>query len=152
MVVGRRQPDLWCRARTVVDVDDATEAGLAIRMDEVAHYEVALAGESVVVRARIGPLMNVIAETTAPTSPCVLRIETHDAAGRCDGPDVIELGYEGPDGSFERLADLDGRYLSTEVTTGFIGRVIGLYAVGGTASFDWLELIGKTDGEPLPPT
>jgi hypothetical protein len=37
------------------------------------------------------------------------------------------------------LADLDGRYLSTEVATGFTGRVIGLYVVAGTASFDWFD-------------
>jgi xylan 1,4-beta-xylosidase len=43
------------------------------------------------------------------------------------------------DGAFRVLADLDGRYLSTEVATGFIGRVIGLYAVAGAASFDWFD-------------
>ena len=50
------------------------------------------------------------------------------------------LGIDGDDGSFAVLADLDGRYLSTEVTGGFIGRVIGLYAVDGAAWFDWFEL------------
>lgn len=43
------------------------------------------------------------------------------------------LGYE-TGGAFRVLADLDGRYLSTEVATGFIGRVIGRYVVAGTAS------------------
>jgi hypothetical protein len=38
------------------------------------------------------------------------------------------------------LADLDGRYLSTEVATGFSGRVVGVYAVGGTARFDWFRV------------
>ena len=52
----------------------------------------------------------------------------------------MRLGFEGDDGSFAVLADLDGRYLSTEVTSGFVGRVIGVYAVGGAASFDWFEL------------
>lgn len=31
---------------------------------------------------------------------------------------------------------LDGRFLSTEFTGGFLGRVLGTYAVGGEASFD----------------
>jgi hypothetical protein len=66
----------------------------------------------------------------------ILRIETHDGN---HGPDVIRLGYEASDGAFRVLADLDGRYLSTEVATGFIGRVIGLYVVAGTASFDWFD-------------
>jgi hypothetical protein len=34
---------------------------------------------------------------------------------------------------------LDGRYLSTEVTGGFTGRVIGVYAAVGTASFGWFD-------------
>ena len=43
------------------------------------------------------------------------------------------------------LADLDGRYLSTEVATGFIGRVIGLYVVSGTAAFDWFDYEATDD-------
>ena len=39
----------------------------------------------------------------------------------------------------EPLAELDGRYLSTEVATGFTGRVIGMYATEGTAWFDWFD-------------
>jgi hypothetical protein len=38
------------------------------------------------------------------------------------------------------LATLPGRYLSTEVAGGFTGRVVGLYAVDGTAHFDWCEV------------
>ena len=37
------------------------------------------------------------------------------------------------------LASLPGRYVSTEVAGGFTGRIIGMYAVGGDAAFDWLE-------------
>ena len=37
------------------------------------------------------------------------------------------------------LARLDGRYLSTEVTGGFLGRMIGMYAVGGNAAFEWFD-------------
>ena len=33
--------------------------------------------------------------------------------------------------------ELDGRYLSTEVAGGMLGRVIGVYASGGDAAFDW---------------
>ncbi len=138
--VGRRQKYLECRARTRVDVADAAEAGLAIRMHEGAHYEVAVASDLVIVRARIGPLTSIVAEAPAPTSPLVLRLETHEAAGKTDGPDLVHLGFEQTDGSFLVLAELDGRFLSSEVATGYIGRVIGLYSVGGEASFDWFEL------------
>jgi hypothetical protein len=55
------------------------------------------------------------------------------------GPDLIVLGFEDEDGTFRELADVDGRYLSTEVAGGFTGRVLGMYAVGGDAAFDWFE-------------
>lgn len=37
------------------------------------------------------------------------------------------------DGEFRRPADIDGRYLSTEVASGFTGRVIGIEALGSSA-------------------
>ena len=46
---------------------------------------------------------------------------------------------EEPDGTFSVLAELDGRYLPTEVAGGFTGRVIGMYAADGTMRFDWLD-------------
>ena len=57
-----------------------------------------------------------------------------------NGPDRVLLGHEIEGGAFDVLAELDGRYLSTEVTGGFIDSVIGLYAIDGTASFDWFDL------------
>ncbi|MFD9785308.1 glycoside hydrolase family 43 protein, partial [[Kitasatospora] papulosa] len=56
------------------------------------------------------------------------------------GPDTLRLGYETEDGHVEVLAELDGRYLTTEVAGGFTGRVIGMYATRGEAAFDWFEL------------
>jgi hypothetical protein len=44
------------------------------------------------------------------------------------------------------IAELDGRYLSTEVAGGFTGRVIGLYAAEGTVAFDWFEYAGSDAG------
>jgi hypothetical protein len=133
---GRRQQHHWCRARARVDPGDSTEAGLAVRMDEDRHYEVFRQEGNIAVRARIGPLADVIASVPSPTADVVLRVETCDGGY---GPDSIRLGYETGDGVFRVLAVLDGRYLSTEVATGYIGRVIGLYVVSGTASFDWFD-------------
>jgi xylan 1,4-beta-xylosidase len=47
------------------------------------------------------------------------------------------------DGFEEPIAELDGRYLSTEVATGFTGRVIELYVTSGIARFDWYEAEAK---------
>ncbi len=109
-----------------------------VRIDERHHYEVEVAGSEVRCHARIGPMRQTLAAT-----PCgidtvvVLRIEI-EPTGTAYGPDVIRLGYEA-DEDFIVLAALDGRYLSTEVATGFTGRVIGMYATAGSISFDWFE-------------
>jgi hypothetical protein len=54
------------------------------------------------------------------------------------GPDTIAFSVETAQGVLP-LAELDGRYLSTQVAGGFTGRVIGLYVTEGTAAFDWCE-------------
>jgi beta-xylosidase len=140
--VGRRQQAHLCQVRTSIEVDDATEAGLAILFDERHHYEVAVVGADVIVRARIVDLTAIVGRCGAPARRLVLRVDTRDdVAGQAGpAPDVVHLGIEDDDGLFEPLAKLDGRYLSTEVATGFSGRVIGLYAVGGAAHFDWFSV------------
>lgn len=37
------------------------------------------------------------------------------------------------------LAKLDGRYLATEVCSGFVGRTVDMYAAHGTAATDWFD-------------
>jgi xylan 1,4-beta-xylosidase len=137
--VGRRQQHHECRARTRVDAGSAAEAGMAVVMDESAHYEVAVVGDRVVARARVGDFGVVLAESPRPTGPVVLTV----TAGRhIHGPDTVTLGYHDAGGGHRTLAELDGRYLATEVTGGFLGRTIGMYAVGGDAFFDWFEYKG----------
>ncbi|WP_238598429.1 hypothetical protein [Saccharothrix sp. ALI-22-I] len=53
------------------------------------------------------------------------------------GPDVLAFSLDADEPVL--LAELDGRYLSTEVAAGFTGRVIGMYVTEGTASFDWFD-------------
>jgi xylan 1,4-beta-xylosidase len=140
--VGRRQQHLSCRVRALAE-PGAGRGGLAVRLDERHHYEVELAGGRVSVSARIGPLRQVVASRPVSPQRAVLRIEAHATepglghAG--ERPGVLQLGVEEPDGSFSVLAELDGRYLSTEVAGGFTGRMIGLYAAAGRIQFDWFE-------------
>jgi beta-xylosidase len=137
-LVSRRQQHHNCIGRTVVDTsgDTAVEAGLAVYMDNTAHYEVFVTADAVRVRARIGPLDKVVGEAERPAGPVVLVAETTEDI---TAPDWVRLGFEDATGAFVELAKLDGRYLSTEVVGGFIGRTIGVYAAGGSASFDWFE-------------
>ena len=137
--VGRRQQHLTCRARTLVDAS-AGRGGLAVRLDEEHHYEIEVAAGEVRVLARIGPLKTVVASRPAPETPVVLAVEIGPRAGRDarTGPDTIRLGTESG-GVFTALAELDGKYLSTEVAGGFTGRVLGMYAAAGTVHFDWFD-------------
>jgi beta-xylosidase len=136
--VGRRQQHPECRVRARLDVGSAVEAGLTVWMDDRSHYDVAVRGERVVVRGRIGPLAHEVATAVAPRGPVVLELRCELRVGGTE-PDVVTLGHEDDHGDFRPLATLPGRYLSTEVAGGFTGRLIGMFAVGGTAAFDWFE-------------
>ncbi|MEU2735189.1 glycoside hydrolase family 43 protein [Streptomyces sp. NPDC007095] len=160
LFVGRRQRDADCRARTLADVVEGGRGGLAVRLDEAHHYEVEVGDGAVRAIARIGPLRHVITEHPVPNGPLTLRIDvtttdvlpptvTSRGTGpddapppglRTGGPDTLRLGYETAAGAFEILAELDGRYLTTEVAGGFTGRVFGMYATRCSAAFDWFEL------------
>jgi beta-xylosidase len=134
--VGRRQQHRYCRVRALVDGAASRDTGLAVVMDDVFHYTVGLHGDDVVARVRLSTLDTVVGTAPRPPGPVVLVVETRPATL---GPDRIALGFEDDDGAFRELAEVDGRYLSTEVAGGFTGRVMGMYAVGGDAAFDWFE-------------
>ena len=119
-----------------VDAAPATEAGVAVWLDGGAHYEVAVRGDRVVALARIGSVHSVVGSAPRPVGPVVLNLETGPDPY---GPDSVSLGFDDGSGTTRTLARLDGRYLSTEVTGGFLGRVIGMYAVGGKAAFEWFD-------------
>jgi beta-xylosidase len=135
--VGRRQQHYRCCARACVEVAMVGEAGLTVWLDESSDYEVALSADRVIARARIGPLQSVVGQAPRPPGPVVLVIATTEHTK--GGPDAVRLGFEDGAGEFHALAELDGRYLSTESAGGFIGRLIGMYAVGCDAAFDWFD-------------
>ncbi|MBB5783140.1 glycoside hydrolase family 43 protein [Nonomuraea jabiensis] len=140
--VGRRQQHPSCRVRALIDPAGG-HGGLAVRLDERHHYEIEARDGEVVVLARIGSLRPAVATRPAPAGPITLRIDVlaslpADQHPRKE-PDVLRLGVEAADGAFDVLAELDGRYLSTEVAGGFTGRVIGMYAASGTVRFDWFD-------------
>ena len=57
-----------------------------------------------------------MAEAPRPRGAVVLVVESIPDHR---GPDVIRLGFEDGHGAVSVLAELDGRYLSTEVASGF---------------------------------
>jgi xylan 1,4-beta-xylosidase len=135
--VGRRQQHHFCRVRACIEVGNSGEAGLAVLMDDKSHYEVAVTCDRVVALGRTGPFLVVFGEARRPAGAVVLQIETRAVRGL--GPDTVRLGFEDQSRDMQVLAELDGRYLSTEVACGFLGRVIGMYAVDCEAAFDWFD-------------
>jgi beta-xylosidase len=156
-LIARRQQHHDCRASTRVDPGNG-RAGLTIRIDEAHHYEIEVADGTVRVVGRVGPFRQVLNEYAVPPGALTIAIatRTHDILPptvitpdqlavpgaplgvRAGGSDTISFEVETDDGSVV-LAELDGRYLSTEVASGFTGRVIGMYVVDGTAAFDWFD-------------
>lgn len=118
-------------------LDRAGRGGLCVRMDEAHHYEIEVGGGEVSVVARIGPLRQTVARRPVPSGPLNLVVETRTtevlppsviSADQVDdgplgteagGPDTIVFSVVGADA--EPLAELDGRYLSTQLSTGFTG-------------------------------
>ncbi|MFE6362859.1 glycoside hydrolase family 43 protein [Streptomyces sp. NPDC057806] len=143
--VGRRQQHHDCRVATRLDGAPGSRAGLSVRMDEAHHYDVEAHDGTVSVLARIGPLRQCVAQLPVPAGPVTLAVEFRTAAApppaegvRPGGPDTIVFSVESPQGP-RTVAELDGRYLSTQVAGGFTGRVIGMYVTAGSAAFDWFE-------------
>ncbi len=154
-VVGRRQQHHDCRASVRVDAGTG-RAGLTIRIDEAHHYDLEVAAGTVRVLGRVGPFRQFLGEQQVSTGPITLSIATRThlvlppavtasgalaAAGaplgvRPAGCDTISFEVQTDAGPVV-LAELDGRYLSTEVAAGFTGRVIGMYVTEGSAAFDW---------------
>ena len=105
-----------------------------VRVDHRHYYGLAHGAGFVEAIARIGDLDSVVARVSVPSGPVDLRIEAVDSSGwpvpsGNAGPDQIVLSLV-QSGVAEELARLDGRYLSTEVASGFTGRVL---ALGATA-------------------
>jgi xylan 1,4-beta-xylosidase len=139
--LGRRQSDPSCGMRALLDSAEGC-GGLAVRLDEEHHYAIEADAREVRAVARIGPLRTVLASRPLSPGPVVLRAgiaRTQTLRDARTGPDTVTLGYEHPEQGFVALAELDGRYLSTEVAGGFTGRVLGMYAAAGTVHIDWCE-------------
>lgn len=150
--VGRRERHHDCRVAARVEAGSGSRAGLSVRMDEAHHYDIESHDGTVGVPARIGPLSQLVAQLAVPAGPVTLAVDfrTADAPPpaegvRPGGPDTIAFSVENPEGA-GTPAELDGRYLSTQVAGGFTGRVIGMYVTEGGAALDWFEYLERDSG------
>lgn len=121
-----RTRDLRWRYEARVDAT-AGAVALRVRLDERHGYEVRLEDGALSVAAQIGPLRTGDDAGRADGEIVTLVVEAVDAT--TDGPDDVRFGVIDAAGE-RRLAQWDGRYLSTEVAGGFTGRTLGLRALG----------------------
>ncbi|GAA5039517.1 glycoside hydrolase family 43 protein [Thermocatellispora tengchongensis] len=163
---GRRQQHHDCRVTARLEPGQA-RAGLSVRLDEAHHYDIEVHDGEASVIARIGPLRQRVARTSVPPGPLTLVIQIRTAETPPPAPTLtgeaetrpLGVGVHGPDviafaaragEEYVHLAELDGRYLSTEVATGFTGRVIGMYVTEGVAAFDWFDYEWSHDPSAAP--
>nr|WP_255421967.1 glycoside hydrolase family 43 protein [Tessaracoccus sp. MC1627] len=121
-----RVQDLRWRAQAAI----VKSGGFGLRIDPRHSYDLRLADGVVVAQATIGDVSALLAEFAVGGQDVVLSIEAVDP-----GTAAVPVGHAGPDdivlsvvveGETIELARLDGRYLSTEVASGFTGRVLAL--------------------------
>jgi len=143
--VGRRQEHLTATARVLLQVSDGV-GGLAVRYDERFHAGIEAGQGMLRAHAHLGGLTQ---EWSRPFDgdEVELLIRSRRPAGGGGLPrtsDVIDLGVV-IDGEEHLLAEIDGRFLSSEVTESFTGRVIGVYATEGTVAAQWYAYEGHDE-------
>lgn len=143
--VGRRQEHLRSGSCALIDVS-AGVGGLAVRYDERFHVGIEAGDGRLRAHAQLGGLWQEWSEPFDGTD-VELFLRTRRPAATGGFPrtsDVIELGAV-VDGAERVLAEIDGRFLSSEVTESFTGRVIGLFAVRGSVAVDWFAYEGDDE-------
>lgn len=137
---------LACRVRDLdwsatVSLQTSGVARFALRLDEAHWYGLSVHADHVEATVRIGPATTTLARATRnPDNPVVLRIHARTPQGDmyrpADQPDLVAMSVRMPDNTEQQLAEVDGRYLSTEVASGFTGRVLALEALDGPLTVD----------------
>ncbi|WP_241246057.1 hypothetical protein [Microbacterium sp. 4R-513] len=137
--VGRRQEHLTNEVSVRLDVSRGV-GGVAVRYDEQFRIELEAGRGTVVARASIGGLCQEWSHpfTGGHVDLHIASREPEGGAGLVSTSDVFHLAAT-IDGERVELARIDGRFLSSEVTESFTGRVIGVYAVEGDVAVEsWL--------------
>lgn len=139
--IGKRQEILFGTIELNATISGV--AGLTLRYDENAHYDVEVTHAEIIARSRLA--YGVLEERCArPDGLDRLKLFMRFVAPEFDyesamTSDLIDLGFIDAEGNEQILARFDGRYLSAEVTCSFTGRVFGAYAVEGDLVIHSLE-------------
>jgi xylan 1,4-beta-xylosidase len=151
--LGRRQEHQTTTVATTVDARGGV-GGIAVRYDEQTAYSLVVrddgATATVTAEARVPGIVQTWSATVA-SGPVELRLESEPSAGMGSTADFAEMMTSdyvrfvarSGDGQDVVLARVDGRYLSAETAASFTGRVLGVFAVTGTVTFDSLRTTGS---------
>jgi xylan 1,4-beta-xylosidase len=145
--VGRRQEDLRARIAARLDFTPARageEAGLVLYREPRHRFELGVRGKGdereVFVRQTVGAYVSTVTATAAApgNAPLVLQIEAE--------PTRYTFAWGSSPDHLQPLGNAETRLLSTEVTGGFIGTYVGMYALAPSgdprpapAAFDWFD-------------
>jgi len=146
LFLGRRQEHLNSATTVRLDVSGGV-GGLAVRFDENFHVEVEAGAGRVTARATLSGLVQEWSHDL-PTPVVDLHLDSvrPDPGWRMVATsDVFRLGFSAGGRARVHLADVDGRFLSSEVTESFTGRVIGAYAVSGDVVLHSWVCVGDDD-------
>lgn len=137
--IGLRQRDFDFTLSVELTLDK-DEAGVTVYSCENEHYDLALIrneqGCQAVLKFNVGPAKHIQKTVELPTDKARLLIQGESCKYS------FAVAWDSPDGHMELpLGSADSKYLSSEVSGGFTGVVIGLYAIGSnTAVFTDLIL------------
>ncbi|WP_203558592.1 glycoside hydrolase family 43 protein [Bacteroides sp. 51] len=143
--VGRRQQHINFRATTALDfsnLKENSEAGLTTYMASNYRYDLSVkqTDDKTVLSLSyyIGSLRHIEKEIILSGKRVYLRVDGRN--------DMYSYSYSTDNKTFQKLGDIDTRFISTETAGGFTGVYIGLFAQSETlnnsfADFDWFEYI-----------
>ena len=127
-------PGLLCaRVRDFAWTADATFSGsgrFLLRIDDRHWYGLTFQDGEVRAAVQIGDIKHDLASVAVANGTVALRIQSRQPSSAPmplgnAGPDEVVLSMDDGDG-FRELGRLDGRYISTEVASGYTGRMLAL--------------------------
>ncbi|SKA79570.1 Beta-xylosidase [Agreia bicolorata] len=145
--LGYRQQHPLASVSAVVEPGASGLGGLAVRYDELHHYEIEVGSGVVTARAAVSGIRQEWTLDVSSDSPVTLGLDFVAPQGETMMPmltsDIVVLSAVTADGVRHELARVDGRYLSQETAASFTGRVIGLYATSGEVAFTAFHYKGR---------
>ena len=148
--VARRQQHFDFTATASLEFDSKNsneEAGLTLLMTNEHHYDFFVTTRNEQRLLVVKYSLELIQQTAAeiPLAPGAVQLSVTGTK------EIYRFSYSQTGASFREIAKVNTRYLGTEVTSGYNGVIIGLYATGNgqpcatPADFDWFDYQPKEE-------